>query len=144
MSRIYSGVLLLLMTLRPSYGQSIFATIVGTVTDATSAPVAGAKIAVTNVRTNEQRQYLTNDAGTYEINNLFPGVYTIEAEMAGFAEYRKEQIQLASEETVGTDVKVEVSVLATEISATVVVSARIEAEAATLVDVGSPKPVQTL
>src|SRR5437867_5315731 len=144
MSRIYSAVLLLLMTLRPSYGQSIFATIVGTVTDATSAPVAGAKIAVTNVRTNEQRQYLTNDAGAYEINNLFPGVYTIEVEMAGFAKYRKEQIQLASNETVRTDVKLEVSAQATEISVTDVASARIETESAKLSDVRSLKQLQTL
>lgn len=68
--------------------QSIFAVIVGTVTDSTPAVVPGAKITVTNVRTNERREFTTNAQGNYEINNLFPGVYMLEVEMAGFAKYQ--------------------------------------------------------
>jgi hypothetical protein len=60
------------LSIRPALiGQSIFGTIVGTVTDASSAAVPGAAVTVTNTGTNEKRQFLTSPAGQYEINNLF-------------------------------------------------------------------------
>ena len=80
----------------PAGAQSIFATIVGTVTDPSSAVLAGAKVAVRNVNTNERREFTTNASGNYEINNLFPGVYVLEVETAGFAKYRRENIDRKS------------------------------------------------
>ncbi len=56
--------------------QSIFASIVGTVTDASSAVVPKAKVTATNVNTNEKREFLTNEFGSYEINNLSFPVFT--------------------------------------------------------------------
>ncbi len=46
--------------------QSIFASVVGTVADSTGAVVPGAKVTMTNVRTNEKRQFPTDAAGNYE------------------------------------------------------------------------------
>src|SRR2546423_13100527 len=103
-----TGILILAATLltapRPSPAQSIFATVVGTVTDSTSAVISGAQVTVTNVSTNEKRKFTTNSSGAYEVNNLFPGVYVLEIEMPGFTKYRKEQIELASNQNERVDV----------------------------------------
>src|SRR5438132_1204996 len=81
---------------RPLPAQSIFATIIGTVTDSSSAVLTGAQVTVVNAATNEKRAFTTNDAGAYEINNLFPGNYSLEITAAGFTKYRNERIELAS------------------------------------------------
>lgn len=150
MSRIKcAGLLLslgavLLTTAPPSAGQSIFATIVGTVADPTSAVVAGAKVSVTNVNTNEKRQYATNESGNYELNNLFPGVYVLEVEMAGFAKYRQERVELASNENRRLDVTLEVSTQVTEVTVSGGSLATIETESAKLSDVRNLHQLQTL
>src|SRR2546425_3193383 len=99
-------------------GQSIFATIVGSVTDSTSALISGAQVTVTNLKTNEKRQSATNSAGNYEVNNLFPGLYSLEVAMSGFAKYRNEQVELASNQNVRVDARLEVSGQATEVTVT--------------------------
>jgi hypothetical protein len=125
-------------------GQSIFASLVGTVTDASAAAIPSAKVSATNVSTNEQRHFVTNSSGNYELNNLFPGVYVLEVELAGFAKYRREQISLAANETARVDVTLVVSAQATEVTVTAVSDARIETESALLADVRNLKQLQTL
>ena len=44
---------MLLTAIRPASAQSIFATVVGTVTDSTSAVISGAQVTLTNIGTNE-------------------------------------------------------------------------------------------
>jgi hypothetical protein len=126
------------------FGQSIFASLVGTVTDASSAAIPGAKVSATNISTNEQRHFVTNQSGNYELNNLFPGVYLLEVEMAGFAKYRREQVSLAANETARVDVALVVSAQATEVTVTAASDARIETESALLADTRNLKQLQTL
>src|SRR4029077_3586830 len=106
---------MLLTAIRPAPAQSIFATVIGSVTDSTSAVISGAQVTVTNVSTNEKRKSATNSSGNYEVNNLFPGVYVLEVEMPGFAKYRREQIELASNQNERIDVKLDVSGQVTQI-----------------------------
>src|SRR5436309_3831234 len=129
---------------RPLPAQSIFATIVGTVTDSTLAVVSGAQVTVINASTNEKRAFTTNDAGSYEINNLFPGVYSLEITAAGFTKYRNERIELASKQVVRLDVKLEVSGQVAEITVCGGAGATIETETAKLSDVRNLQQLQTL
>ncbi len=73
----------------------------GTVTDTTGAVVSGAKVTITNQSTSISAHLVTSSAGTYAINGLNPGQYTVTVEASGF----KKEIQ--------RDVNVEVSVTAT-------------------------------
>jgi hypothetical protein len=126
------------------HAQSIFATVVGTVTDSSSAAVPGASVTVTNVGTNEKRQFLSNRAGQYEINNLFPGVYTLEVTMPGFTAYRTEGIQLAANENARIDAVLQPSSQATSVTVVADAGPRIETETARLADVRNLKQLQTL
>ena len=61
-----------------------FGEITGTITDSTSAVVGAAKITVTHTGTRQTRQTATNDAGSYTIPFLAPGVYQVRVEKQGF------------------------------------------------------------
>ena len=75
--------------------------VTGTVTDPSGAVVAAAKVTVTNQGTSISSHLVTSSAGTYTINGLNPGQYTVTVEAAGF------------KKVVHKDVNVEVSVTAT-------------------------------
>src|SRR5262245_51463862 len=143
MFRASLGLVLLLSCGQFLRGQSIFATVVGTVTDSSSAVVPNASITVTNVSTKERRAFLTNSSGNYEINNLFPGVYLLEAEMSGFGKFRREGIALASNESARIDIVLEVSGEVTRVTVSTE-GARIETESPRLSDVRDLRQLQTL
>jgi hypothetical protein len=68
----------------PAIAQIGGGSIVGVVTDPSSAPVAGVKVKARNVQTNDELQVSTNETGYYEFPLLRAGRYRLEAEAAGF------------------------------------------------------------
>ena len=83
---LLAGLPLLLLVLCPHHtrAQGLFGTISGTVTDPTSAAVAGATVKVTNIHTNVAKALTTNSVGVYSASSLNPGVYKVEADAPGF------------------------------------------------------------
>src|SRR5258706_9744495 len=79
---LLAGSLVLLAV--PAFAQKITASIRGTVTDPSSAAVAGAKVTVTNEDTGLTRSVTTNSAGIYSFTELPVGTYKIAVESAGF------------------------------------------------------------
>jgi hypothetical protein len=65
---------------------------VGTVTDATGAIVAGAKVTITNLGTNEIRTATVSTAGEYSFVNLVPATYKVEVAAAGFKSYVRDPV----------------------------------------------------
>jgi hypothetical protein len=144
MTRAALGLLFVLSCGEVSFGQSIFATVVGTVKDSSSGVVPNASITVTNVSTQERRVFFTNASGNYEINNLFPGVYLLEAEMPGFRKFRREGVTLASNENARIDIVLEVAGESTSVTVSTEAGPRIETESARLTDVRDLRQLQTL
>jgi hypothetical protein len=68
----------------PVRGQAVNATLLGTVTDSSGAPVSNAKITITETNTGIGRTTQTNESGNYVVPDLPPGTYTITAELSGF------------------------------------------------------------
>ena len=58
--------------------------IVGQVSDATNAAVAGATVTITNQATGAKRSVTTNDAGRFDFPQLRPGAYSVKVEAEGF------------------------------------------------------------
>ena len=54
-------------------GQANRATITGTITDSSGAPMAGVEVTSKNLGTNVVTSTVTNADGIYSIPNLFPG-----------------------------------------------------------------------
>src|SRR5712692_8869421 len=64
--------------------QTFRGTVLGTVTDASGAVVPGAKIAVRNVNTGQERTTQTSGDGSYSVPELPTGTYTVTITQGGF------------------------------------------------------------
>ncbi|MDQ2774050.1 MAG: carboxypeptidase-like regulatory domain-containing protein [Acidobacteriota bacterium] len=76
MSLVASGLL---------YGQEVFGSIYGTVTDQSGGAVANAKVIITDQNKNTKSEVLTNESGNYNKGQLIPGSYQVEIEAPGFS-----------------------------------------------------------
>jgi len=86
----------------PARGQAVNATLLGTVTDASGAVVAGAKITITETKTGVVHSVTTNDSGNYEVPDLAPGQYEVAAEKEGF----KKAVHSSVDVVVNTDTRI--------------------------------------
>jgi hypothetical protein len=84
------------------------ATLVGNVTDASGAIVAGAKVTVVNTANAFVSESLTTPEGSYYVPYLQPGTYRLTVEASGFKRYVREGIVLRIAETPRVDVALEV------------------------------------
>src|SRR5215831_8040826 len=66
------------------FGQQVFGSIFGTVTDTTGAAVPNAKITITDQDKGTKSDVTTNESGNYTKSNLIPGTYMVEVEVTGF------------------------------------------------------------
>ena len=86
---VIRGVAFLLMVgvglgLKPLHAQTSFGTILGTVTDPSQAAIPAVAITVTNNQTGIVRHAETDAVGSYRVESILPGTYTVRAEHAGF------------------------------------------------------------
>ena len=80
----------------------------GTVEDASSALIVGARVTVTNVDTGVAHSAVTDDRGTYVFAELSIGHYEISVESTGFRPYRRTGILLDVDSSLLIDVKLEI------------------------------------
>jgi hypothetical protein len=79
-------------------GQAIFGGIVGTVTDAQGAGVAGAKVTVTSTTKGTTQETTTNEAGNYTVTHLIPDTYSVKIEATGFKTYNVPSVSVSADE----------------------------------------------
>src|SRR5882724_9553120 len=101
----------------PVRGQAVNATLLGTVTDSSGAPVGNAKITITETNTGISRTSQTNESGNYVVPDLPPGTYTVVAELSGFKRASRPAIDVV----VNTTGRVDLVLQPGNISETVVV-----------------------
>src|ERR1700730_5021712 len=82
-------------------------TIRGTVTDATGAVVPNAKVVITDLQTNIDRELKTNNDGNYEAFGLKAGSYKLVVTMPGFATEEITNIALHGSEVVRADARLQ-------------------------------------
>jgi outer membrane receptor protein involved in Fe transport len=108
-----------LLTLSPlAFGQAVYGSIYGTVTDATGAAVPGANVTVTDVAKGTAVTTQANASGEFTVEHLIPDVYDVKVDASGFKGYQQKGIQVFADGAVkvtaaltvgGSDVTVEVS-----------------------------------
>lgn len=104
-----SLILLLALTAR-GWGQNVYGTIAGAVTDSTGAAVAAAVVTLTNLATLEKHTMQSNTSGNYTFVNILPGRYKIEAEASGFKKFVREPILVQIESGLRVDIALEVGI----------------------------------
>jgi len=100
--------ILALFSTASAFGQAVFGSIFGTVTDPSGAAVANAKVTVTNERKGTTDEATTNDTGNYSVTHLIPDIYTVHIEAAGFKVIEQKGIVVSADTASRMDGKFEV------------------------------------
>jgi len=87
----------------PLLAQTIFGTILGTVTDPSGAVMTGVTITITNQGENISRDVKTDAQGNYQAENMKAGLYTLTVKASGFKEMIVTDVRLTSRQTVRED-----------------------------------------
>ncbi len=103
-----SCLIVLLLVVGIGYGQDYRARVQGLVTDTSQAVVAGAKITLRNVNTGVTTSRLTSPSGTYVIDFVEPGTYTITVEAEGFNRFVQQNILVQNRGDVTVDAQIKV------------------------------------
>jgi hypothetical protein len=98
----------LLMFASSAQAQSTFATLTGTITDASGAVLPGVTVTVTNTRTQNTRTVTTDTVGNYVLPNLDPGSYRVVTTLSGFADQTHET-ELLARQTVRMDLQLQIA-----------------------------------
>jgi hypothetical protein len=109
--RLFTALALALLSASFALGQAVTGSIVGSVTDASGAAVAGAKVTITETATGIARTATTSDEGGYVMPYLQPGVYKIEVEKQGFKKATASDVRLATGQSVRVNASLEVGQL---------------------------------
>jgi carboxypeptidase family protein/TonB-dependent receptor-like protein len=67
-----------------TFGQAVYGSIFGTVTDTSGGVVPGATLTITNINTNVSETIKSNESGNFNQTRLIPGTYRIKIEASGF------------------------------------------------------------
>ena len=90
------------------FGQEFRGAISGAVTDPAGGTIAGAKVTVTEIRTNTRVEATTESTGQYTAPFLLPGDYDVAVKMAGFKEYVRKGIHVGAGERPVIDIRLDV------------------------------------
>jgi hypothetical protein len=100
-----------------AFGQAVYGSIYGTVTDATGAAVPGATVTVTDEAKGTSVTVQSDGSGEFRVDHLIPDVYDVKVDASGFKGYQQKGIQVFADTTVkvtaalttgGSDITVEV------------------------------------
>ncbi len=80
-----------------SFGQAVFGSISGTVTDTSGGVVPNAKVTVTNANKGTADTVTSNDSGNYTVTHLIPDVYTVKVEAPSFGTAETKNIQVSAD-----------------------------------------------
>src|SRR3954468_6154283 len=89
------GLCLLLLCLPfASFGQAVYGSISGNVTDASGAAVPNAKVTITDVGKGVTYSTATNESGNYAQGHLIAGLYEVRVEAQGFSAFVQKNVHV--------------------------------------------------
>ena len=100
----------------PGLAQTIFGTILGTVTDPSGAVMPDVVVTITNQGENTSREVRSDAQGNYQAENLKAGLYTVTVRATGFREVITKDMVVAARQTVRADVKLVMGTAAEQVT----------------------------
>ncbi len=136
------GLALAVIAASPAWSQTSTGSIRGYVRDASSAPVAGARVIAVNGATSAQREVTTQSNGFYTIVGLVPGEYDVTARQIGMAS-QKAHVRVLIAEVVPLDFKLGPSAVQLE-AVTVAAAAGVETQTSEVATSVTPQQMRAL
>ena len=96
-----STIFFLALAAGPAGAQTTYATITGTVTDASGGVIKGAAVVATNVETSVTTRTTTNDDGVYTVGQLREGPYMLSITATGLREFLQRDASNLRERSLG-------------------------------------------
>ena len=119
----------------PGFGQASTASVSGKVVDATGAVIPNATVVVTGADGNHTSA-TSDQVGTFHVQSLAPGSYSVSADAAGFAHYNQAGVTLAPGSNLKLDLTLQVQVQEEKIN--------VQSEKPTQLDVGAGSNANSL
>ena len=91
-----------------AFAQTERGTIRGTVIDTTGASIGDVTVTATNQATGLVSETVSTAAGVYQVPQIPPGTYTVEAEFSGFKKFVRENVRIAAGAIVPLDLVMEI------------------------------------
>src|SRR5438105_4973910 len=114
-SIIPTVLLLTILLPTPSFSQSTYARVSGTIEDMTGALLPGVPVAATNNATGVVTAAVSNESGAYTFPSLLPGTYKVSAEAAGFQTRSYTNVELGNAQQVRLNFTLSIASVTTRI-----------------------------
>jgi hypothetical protein len=102
----------------PAFGQAVYGSILGTITDPQGAAVAGAKVTVTEQGKGTSDQTTSNQDGNYAATHLIPGIYSVRVEAPGFKASEQKDISVSADSGRRVDMAMQVGATSESVEVT--------------------------
>jgi hypothetical protein len=89
-----------LLPFSSAYGQAVYGSMYGTVTDPTGAAIPNATITVTDEAKGTSVNVTSNESGDFRVDHLIPDVYDVSVTASGFESYAQKGIQILADTSV--------------------------------------------
>ncbi len=99
-----------------AYGQILYGSLTGNVTDSSDAAVPNAAITITNKQTGAIRTATTSDTGAYNIPTLQPGTYTVKIAKDGFRTSVQDNVEILLNSTARVNLRLQLGQVSETIS----------------------------
>ena len=93
---LLSALFLLLLPMQ-SFGQAVYGSVFGTVTDPSGAVIPNAKVTVTDTRKGTSETVTTDASGNYSVTHLIPDIYQVKIESQGFQTAVSDNLQVSAD-----------------------------------------------
>jgi outer membrane receptor protein involved in Fe transport len=111
--------LLAVFSLMPAaWGQAVYGSIFGTITDNTGAVVPNATITVTDVSKGTSVTAQSGADGEYRVQHLIPDTYRVDVDASGFAKATQDNVVVYADTSPKVDLKMSVGATATTVTVT--------------------------
>jgi outer membrane receptor protein involved in Fe transport len=113
-----AALFVLIVNVPAAHGQAVYGSIVGNVTDAQGAALAGAKVTITNLAKGKTEETTTDASGSFTFLHLIPDTYKVRIEATGFKAYDVATVQVQVDSAARVDAQLEVGAVTQSIEVT--------------------------
>ncbi len=99
----FAGALALVLAPCGAFGQAVYGTIYGSVTDSTGAAIPGAQIVITDTAKGTSQTIPASSSGEFRVDHLIPDTYSVKVTTAGFKAYEQNNIRVFADSSVKVD-----------------------------------------